>query len=191
MSQLAGTVTRQPATVPSGKRGPTVTAMARSGGRREPDKHKSHDDAPQPTGAGATQQLLFTLDATTHQVLKVETINRAGARRELSVRQTADLTGADDLESVESAIDEAYEAGVAEGLDEAGDDEDEELALDQLLVEPVAEEPVFRHGVRRLLLRRLLLRRLLRRKLASSTKAPQQRRQPTAHEARNGSASGV
>src|SRR5689334_14295401 len=120
--------------------------MSRSG-RPEPDNPAPKHDRPE-SSAEPQRKLLFTLDAATHQVIKVETINRAGAHRELSVQQSAELMGEDDLESVESAIDEAYEAGVAEGLGDADEAEDEEeLALEQLLIDPGVELQMFQHGI--------------------------------------------
>ena len=153
--------------------------MSRSG-RPDPDKAPpSHD---------STRQLLFTLDAATHQVIKVETVTRTGAHRELSERQSAELMGDDDLDSLESAIDEAYEAGVAEGLGEAENaEDDEELALEQLLIDPGVELQLLQRGIGRLLVRKVLLRRLLRRRLAR----PVTTSGPPVHQARNGSAAGV
>jgi hypothetical protein len=127
-------------------------------------------------------ELLVTLNPATHDVVKVERLGRAGQRQELSEQETAELAGGDELDDVLGAVQEAYEAGVAQGLDEDddGDEADEDLVILELLLDrPNRVGPPAR-DMRRAVLHRLLLRRLLRRRLLHTPTASQQRRKPIA-----------
>jgi hypothetical protein len=96
-------------------------------------------------------------------------------------------------------VEEAYRAGVTDGLDEADtsdeddddddDDDDDAFTLMQMLVDRPAPW-MRRRGTRNARLRRLLLRQLLRRHSADAPSAAHQRRKPPiAKHARNGSTS--
>ena len=145
--------------------------VASRGGRSEHDKPTAKRAAPRPAEVASTLQLVFTIDGSTGQVVKLERLTKTGSRSEVTAQECAELMGEDDLDNLESAVDEAYEAGIADGLDE-DDADDEEVALQELLTHPTAEQERFRRGVRRVLLRRLLMRRLIRRR-TSKTAAPE------------------
>jgi hypothetical protein len=122
-------------------------------------------------------EIVVTLSPATHEVVKVERLGKAGARRELSEQECAELAGGDEVDALVVAVQEAYEAGVLKGLDQDDDfDEvDEALIILQLL-------------------HRLLLRRLLRRRLPHRATSQQQRRKQHTEQTergRNGSASKI
>jgi hypothetical protein len=117
------------------------------------------------------EQLVVTFNAEMGEIVKVENVDKAGKRHELTEEQCAKLAGQDEVEEIEGALQEAFEAGVAVALgdedeESAEDDDDEDRALRQLLIGRLLQRhPVRRSLVHRLLLRRLLLRRLLKRGL--------------------------
>src|SRR5262249_30763361 len=95
---------------------------------------------------------------------RVEKIDKAGKRQELPDEEWAKLVGDDEVEEIEAALEEAFEAGVAAALrDEYEDDDeayedDEETALRRLLAgELLRRSPV------QTILQRLLMKRVLRR----------------------------
>jgi hypothetical protein len=123
-----------------------------SGSRREPSRLASAEE---------TEQLVVTV--TSGEIVKLERVDKAGKREEISDEETAKLAGEDEVEEIETGLEEAFEAGIAAVLGE--DDEDgEEQALEQLMMSGVVR-PAVLHRLRRRFLRRLLLRRLLRRRM--------------------------
>jgi hypothetical protein len=92
------------------------------------------------------------------------------------------LAGGDELDDVLRAVQEAYEAGVAQGLDQDddGDEADEDLVILELLLDRPSRVGPPGRGMRRAVLHRLLLRRLLRRRLLHAPTESQQRRKPIA-----------
>jgi len=147
---------------------------------REPSASKR----PSPTSVAteAMDELVVTLNPTTHDVVKVERLGRGGQRQELSEQESAELAGGDELDDVLGAVQEAYEAGVAQGLDQDddGDEADEDLVILELLLDRPSRVGPLGRGMRRAALHRLLLRRLLRRRLLDTPAASQQRRKPIA-----------
>ena len=108
------------------------------------------------------EQLVVTFNVAMGEIVKVEKVDKAGKSQELTEEECAKLAGQDEVEEIEAALEEAFEAGVAvvlgdEDEEYAQDDDNEERAIRQLLI----GELLGRHPVRRRLLRRLLLRRLL------------------------------
>jgi len=116
------------------------------------------------------EQLVVTLNATMGEIVKVEKVDQTGKHHELTEQELAKFAGQDEVEEIEAALEEAFEAGISVVMGEkdeeyAGDDDDdeEERALRQLLISGLlARHPVRRRLLHRLLLRRLLLRRLLK-----------------------------
>ena len=95
-------------------------------------------------------------------------LDKAGKRQELTEEECAKLAGQDEVEEIEAALEEAFEAGVAVvlGDEDAEDYDDEERAFRQLLIGGFLERHPLRHRLlHQLLLRRLLLRRFLKRAL--------------------------
>jgi len=117
------------------------------------------------------EQLVVTFNAAMGEIVKVEKVDKAGKRQELTEEECAKLAGRDEVEEIEAALEEAFEAGVAvvvgdDDKEDAEDDDDEERALRQLLIGALlGRHPIRRRLLHQLLLRRLLLRRLLKRGL--------------------------
>jgi len=111
------------------------------------------------------EQLVVTFNVAMGEIAKVEKVDKAGKRQELTEEECAKLAGQDEVEEIEAALEEAFEAGVAVvlGDEDAEDYDDEERAFRQLLIGGFLERHPLRHRlVHQLLLRRLLLRRLLK-----------------------------
>jgi hypothetical protein len=111
------------------------------------------------------EQLVVTINPAVRRIVKVEKVDKAGTHHELSSEECAKLVGQDEVEEIEAALEEAFEAGVdgvlgdeheAEGDDE---DDDEEKAIRRFLISDL----LIGRSVRRRITHRLLLSRMLRR----------------------------
>ena len=119
------------------------------------------------------EQLVFTLCVATGQIVKVETVDSGGKRHEVPTDEAVELAGKDDMKGIETALDDAFEAGIISMLDPESDaeesnesNESDETAEDlrlrrELLTLIVGSE------VRRRLLRRLAGRLILTKKIGS------------------------
>jgi len=128
-----------------------------AGSRREPSRLASVEE---------TEQLVLTVSPATHEIIKIEKVDKAGKRDEISDEQCAELAGDDEVEEIEAGLEEAFEAGVAATLGEDDDEVgEEERTIQRLLIgRLVGQRPGLR-ALRRRFLHRLLLRRMLRRRL--------------------------
>jgi len=116
-------------------------------------------------GASEEEQVVVTINAPMGKIVQLEKIDNAGKRQELEEEEWAKLVGDDEVEEIEAALEEAFEAGVAAAFgeeyedDEAVEDE-EEKALRRLLIAGLLR----RRRVQRRILQRLMVSRLLRRR---------------------------
>jgi hypothetical protein len=108
----------------------------------------------------------FTIDANTAQIVKLESLDASGARRELSEEEKAKLVKEvrDDL--LEKVVERAFEAGIACVLDtgvEALDAKDsrEDAELRHLLLVPLIERSAAKHFLEREVLNRAILDTLI------------------------------
>ena len=115
-------------------------------------------------GAGEEeQQVLVTINTAMGGIVRVERVDKAGKRQEVTDEEWAKLAGEDEVEDMETALEEAFEAGIAVLLgdtqeeDEAYED-DEERALRRVLI-----GGLLRRSIRRRILQRILVSRLLHR----------------------------
>ena len=112
--------------------------------------------------ASETEQLLVTLSVATGEIVKVEKLDQAGKRHELSEIEYAELAVDDQTDELEAALEEAYEAGIGDAL---GEDDDgangDEPALRRLVVGRLLVRGMLRRGLRRRLLRRAIRRRIV------------------------------
>ena len=109
------------------------------------------------------QQLTVTINPAIGRIVRIEKLDSAGKRQEVTEENWAKLVGEDEVEEMQSALEEAFEAGIAGVLGEEFEDEeayedDEQRALRRLLIGGLV-----RRSVRRRILQRLVLSRLLRR----------------------------
>lgn len=125
-------------------------------------------------GAAEDEQLMVTINPAMGGIVRVERVDKAGKRQELVEEDLAKLVGEDEVDEIEAALEEAFEAGIAVVLGDTYEDEeayedDEERALRRLLV-----GGLLRRSIRRRILQRVLVSRVLRRntvKTALSNKA--------------------
>jgi len=111
-------------------------------------------------------QLVVTINPAVGGIVKVEKIDKAGKQQELSEEECGRLVGEDEVEEIQAALDEAFEAAVVSviGKDdqaEGENDDDEEKALRRFLISDL----LIPRAVRRRILHRILLSRLLRRRV--------------------------
>jgi hypothetical protein len=105
------------------------------------------------------QQVVVTINSG--RIVKVEKIDKSGKRQELAEEDLTKLAGEDELEEIESSLEESFEAGVAVALgeeydaDEADEDE-EEKSVRRLLL-----GGLLRRKVRQRILQRMVVGRLL------------------------------
>jgi hypothetical protein len=111
-----------------------------------------------------TEQLVVTINPGMGGIVKVEKIDKNGKHQELSEDEAARLVGEDEVEEIESALDEAFEVAVVSVIGEeyeAGEyEDDEEKAIRRFLISDL----LIPRTVRRRILHRLLLSRMLRRR---------------------------
>ena len=117
--------------------------------------------------------LSFTIDASTGRVLKVETLDAKGARREVSEKEKATLARAR-TERIEDALEQAFEAGiecVLGGEVEAPEvnDSDNDVALRHVLVSPLMQQSPASRLLQREVLDRAILETLLQHSLTSGS----------------------
>ena len=112
------------------------------------------------------EQVVVTINAPMGRIVKVERIDN-GKRHELAQDQWAKLIGDDEVEEIENALEEAFEAGIAAMLGEEFEDDeayedDEERDLRRALIAGLLR----RRPVQRRILQRVVVSRLLRRRFS-------------------------
>ena len=153
-----------------------------TGSSRDAESTTSRREPSRSAQAEETEQLVVTIAAATGEVVKIEKIDKAGKRGDLSEGDCLKLAGEDEVEEIEAALEEAFEAGIAGALreeDETDDDEVDEvdevegtrLVISGLLARGPVLGRLRRRTLQRLLLRRLLRRRLLQRRFGPNQKA--------------------
>jgi hypothetical protein len=132
------------------------------------EQHGSKREKSQSGTGEGIQQLIFTMNATTGAVIKIEKIDPSGKRREVPKEETVALAGKDNLHEIEAALDEAFEAGISSVLEpssheEPSDETEEETELRRVLLSQLIDR-----SIRRRLQRRLVDRLVLSRTLADA-----------------------
>lgn len=127
------------------------------------------------TSTPPTEQIIFTRNASSGDLLAIESVDATGKRTELQREEALKIAGEDEIGELDAALDAAFEEGVSMVLQESGDDDDasevaeaDRLAVVRLLLIPILGRTTVRRlaKLREKLLHRLLLRRLVRRYLA-------------------------
>ena len=112
------------------------------------------------------EQLVVTINPAMGGIVKVEKIDKAGKHVELLEAECGRLVGEDEVEEIQAALEEAFEAAVMSVVgdgdrgEEEQEDDDEEKALRRFLISDL----LIPRAVRRRILHRLVLSRLLRRR---------------------------
>jgi hypothetical protein len=105
-----------------------------------------------PHGTPKSELLAFTLDTSTGDIIKIENVDSAGHRRELSKTERQQLAKDRPGIGVDALVERAFEAGIACVSDDDDSDEDDKESKDEA-------------GVRRILLNSLMERTFARRAL--------------------------
>lgn len=123
------------------------------------------------------QQVVVTISSG--RIVKVEKVDKSGKRQELAEEDLTKISGEDELEEIESSLEEAFEAGVAVALgeeydvDEANEDE-EERSVRRLLL-----GGLLRRKVRQRILQRMVVGRLLQGVSSKATASSKTKNIPT------------
>jgi hypothetical protein len=97
------------------------------------------------------------------EVVKVEKIDVAGNRHELSKEEIAGLVGTKEVSEIENALDEAFETGICSLLDPSSEVEENPETGDELALRRELLTLVVGAGVRRRLQQRIIQRVILSR----------------------------
>jgi hypothetical protein len=135
-------------------------------------QHSAKRERTRADAGSETKQLIFTLNATTGAVIRIEMVDPNGKRSEVPKDETIALAGKDGLHEIEAALDDAFEAGISSvfeptGGDEPGEDSEEtEDSDEEKELRRVLLMQIIGRDVRRRLQRRLVQRFILSRTLA-------------------------
>jgi hypothetical protein len=148
-----------------------------TGAYREPERKgvSSLKSAPEKE----IKQLVVTINSAMGGIVKLEKIDKAGKHEELSDEECARLVGEDEVDEIQDAIDEAFEAVVMsvigeEDQAERENDDEEEKVIRRFLINDL----LIPSAIRRRVLHRLLLSRMLRRRLPDGQQEHEIRNSP-------------
>jgi hypothetical protein len=132
------------------------------------NEEKMNEEKMNEIARSAGRLFAFTIDANTAQVVKLETLDDSGARRELSDEEQASLRQAASAGGLEEFFEKAFEAGIACVLGEderqhKTDEPAEEAELRHLLLTPLIEHSPVKRLIQREALNRAILGTLLQR----------------------------
>ncbi len=139
---------------------------------REKEHHGTKRERARHAASEETEQLIFTLNAATGVVVKIEKADTSGKRHEIPQNETDALAGKGNLHEIEAALDEAFEAGISSVLASIGGDgshdeiEEAEETEEEKELRRVLLTHIIGREVRRRLQRRLVQRLILSQKLA-------------------------
>lgn len=109
-----------------------------------------------PAATEKTEQLIFTLRSTTGEVIRIEKIDSAGKRHEIRESETIKVAGKPDLDEIEAALDEAFEAGIFSVLDPERADETHEETVEEAELWRILLTLIGDRQIRRRLQRRII-----------------------------------
>ena len=118
----------------------------------------------------------FTIDATTAQVVKFETVDASGASHEISEEEIASLAQ-QGSQKLEQALEEAFEAGIdcilgAEDGQSETQESEKDAELRHLLIRPLIEHSPAKRLLQREAINRVLLETLIQRSTKPSPSVP-------------------
>ena len=105
------------------------------------------------------QQVVVTINSG--RIVKIEKIDKSGKRQELAEEDLTKLAGEDELEEIESSLEESFEAGVAVALGEEYDVDEAEEDEEEKSVRRLLLGGLLRRKVRQRILQRMVVGRLL------------------------------
>jgi hypothetical protein len=119
----------------------------------------------------AGRLLAFTIDASTAQIVKLESLDAGGGRHELSEEEKNSLVHARGEGRLEEVLEQAFEAGIdcVLGGSEAdsGKESEEEAKLRHLLLTPLIEHSAAKRLLQREVLNRAMLETLIQHSMKS------------------------
>ena len=134
----------------------------------EPGKPAPSTPAANAQAATRSERLAFTLDANSGEIVKIEAVDSAGHRRELSMTERQDLAKERPGGGVEALVERAFEAGIGRLLDDEDENgkEDEsetedEAGVRRILLKPLMEGTHARRALRREVLRQAIVKTLI------------------------------
>jgi hypothetical protein len=127
----------------------------------EPGKSASTTQSPP-----RSQRLAFTIDTGTGEIIKIESVDSADQRRELTKTEKLDLAKESRGVGVEALLERAFEAGIACLLDDQDREEDEteseeEAGVRQILLQPLMKGTLAARAMRREVLRQAIAQTLI------------------------------
>jgi hypothetical protein len=137
-------------------------------------------NGPETRKAGEADLVVFTLDRGTGSIVRIEGVDPAGKRHDLSVEERAFLAEREPR-TLESVFEQAFEAGIACMLgDEAADDEpagadadsDDEAELRRMLLRPLIRHSPARRLMESEALRHAILGTLIKQASGPAAAAP-------------------
>jgi hypothetical protein len=135
------------------------------GATHEGEHHSAKRERTRPASGDETRQLIFTLNAATGAIIRIEKVDPAGRRSDVPREETVALAGKDNLHEIEAALDEAFEAGISSVLQPTGDDESSEETEEEKELRRILLTRLIGPKVRRRLQHRLVQRLILSRTL--------------------------
>ena len=127
----------------------------------EPGKSASTAQSPP-----RSQRLAFTIDTGTGEIIKIESVDTADQRRELTKTEKLDLAKESRGVGVEALLERAFEAGIACLLDDQDSEEDEseseeEAGVRRILLHHLMERTFAARAMRREVLRQAIVQTLI------------------------------
>ena len=118
----------------------------------------------------------FTIDATTAQIVKLESLDASGTSHELSEDEKESLAKGASKEGVEEALEQAFEAGIAcvlggefaqDLVEDKAKESEEDAELRHLLLKPLIEHSAAKNLMKREVLNRAILETLIEHSMKS------------------------
>ena len=135
-------------------------------GKPAPSTQAAGAQAANAQAATRSERLAFTLDVNSGEIVKIESVDSAGHRRELSTTERQDLAKERPGGGVEALLERAFEAGIGCLLDDEDGKEDEsetedEAGVRRILLKPLMEGTYARWALRREVLRQAIVKTLI------------------------------
>jgi len=121
------------------------------------------------------ERLAFTLDTSSGEISKLESVDSAGHRNELSANERADLAKESRELDLEALIEQVFEAGIACVLgdeDKDASETKEDADLRRILLKPLIEASSAAKLMRREVLRRAIVQTLIQDTIGASATGP-------------------
>jgi len=126
--------------------------------KREMSRQKGSKQTKPPKAKAQFKQLIFTLDEKTGEIAKLEVLGSTGKRHVLPDAEIAKIAGDDELNDFSDVLEDAYAAGIRDGIEDALSTPQAEESAAARSEQDSAGSQILRSGIRRFILRRALRR---------------------------------